>query len=134
MLAFHAQGLAEAVIFARQNEIKTEDLITLINNSALGNPFSKIKGDAILQNNYKAAFALKNIAKDLRLAKEEGLKTPMAETAFKTFQEAEPVLGEEDIIAIIKQISPVNQDSLRSISDLLTSPTVDTDLSFKVAA
>ncbi len=111
LLAFHAQGLAEAVIFARQNEIKTEDLITLINNSALGNPFSKIKGDAILQNNYKAAFALKHIAKDLRLAKEKGLKTPMAEIAFKTFQEAEPALGEEDIIAIIKHISPVNQDS-----------------------
>jgi 3-hydroxyisobutyrate dehydrogenase len=105
LLAFHAQGLAEAVIFARQNEIKTEDLITLINNSALGNVFTKIKGDAIIQNNYKAAFALKNIAKDLRLTKEKGLATPMGEAAFKTFQQAEPVWGEEDIIAIIKHIS-----------------------------
>jgi 3-hydroxyisobutyrate dehydrogenase len=102
LLAFHAQGLAEAVVFARQNEIKTQDLITLINNSALGNPFSKIKGDAIIQDNYKAAFALKHIAKDLRLAKVEGLKTPMGEIAFQTFQQAEPVLGEEDIIAVIK--------------------------------
>ncbi len=108
LLAFHAQGLAEAVVFARQNEIKTEDLITLINNSALGNVFTKIKGDAIIQNNYKAAFALKHIAKDLRLAKEEGLATPMGETAFKTFQQAEPVLGEEDIIAIIKYITSPN--------------------------
>jgi 3-hydroxyisobutyrate dehydrogenase len=108
LLAFHAQGLAEAVIFAHQNNIKTTDLITLINNSALGNPFSIIKGDAIIQNNYKAAFALKNIAKDLRLAKEEGLKTPMGEITFKTFQQAEPVLGEEDIIAIIKYITQLN--------------------------
>jgi 3-hydroxyisobutyrate dehydrogenase len=107
LLAFHAQGLAEAVIFARKNEIKTQDLITLINNSALGNPFSKIKGDAIIQNNYKAAIALKHIAKDLRLAKEEGMSTPMGETAFKTFQQAEPVLGEEDIIAVIKYITPL---------------------------
>jgi 3-hydroxyisobutyrate dehydrogenase len=106
LLGFHAQGLAEAVVFARQNEIRTEDLITLISNSALGNVFSKIKGDAIIQNNYKAAFALKHIAKDLRLAKDKGLSTPMGETVFKTFQEAEPALGEEDIIAIIKQISP----------------------------
>jgi 3-hydroxyisobutyrate dehydrogenase len=104
LLAFHAQGLAEAVVFARQNEIKIEDLITLINNSAMGNVFAKIKGDAIIQNNYKAAFALKNIAKDLRLAKGEGLATPMGETAYKTFQQAEPVLGEEDIIAVIKYI------------------------------
>jgi 3-hydroxyisobutyrate dehydrogenase len=105
LLAFHAQGLAEAVVFARQNNIKTTDLITLINNSALGNSFSKIKGDAIIQNNYKAAFALKHIAKDLRLAKNEGLKTPMGEITFQTFQQAEPVLGEEDIIAVIKLIT-----------------------------
>ncbi|HZK64007.1 MAG TPA: NAD-binding protein [Puia sp.] len=105
----HAQGLAEAVVFARRNEIKTEDLITLINNSALGNAFAKIKGDAIMQDNFKAAFALKHIAKDLRLAKEKGLATPLGETAFETFQQAEPTLGEEDIIAIIKHITPFNE-------------------------
>jgi 3-hydroxyisobutyrate dehydrogenase len=105
LLAFYAQGLAEAVVFARQNGIETKDLITIINNSAMGNVFTKIKGDAIIQQNYKAAFALKNIAKDLRLAKEEGLATPMGEAAYKTFQQAEPVWGEEDIIAIIKEIS-----------------------------
>jgi hypothetical protein len=32
----------------------------------------------------------------------------MGETAFKTFQQAEPVLGEEDIIAIIKYITSLN--------------------------
>ena len=79
LLAFHAQGLAESVLFARRNNIKTEDMITLINNSAMSNVFAKIKGDAIIQNNYKAAFALKNIAKDLRLAKGEGLATPLGE-------------------------------------------------------
>jgi 3-hydroxyisobutyrate dehydrogenase len=105
LLAFHAQGLAEAVVFARNKGIKTEDLITLINNSAIGNVFAKIKGDAILQNNYKAAFALKHIAKDLRLAKQEGLETPMGETAFQTFQQAESILGEEDIISIVKYIA-----------------------------
>jgi 3-hydroxyisobutyrate dehydrogenase len=104
LLAFHAQGLAEAVVLAQRNEINIEDLIALINNSALGNAFIKIKGDAIIQNNYEAAFALKHIAKDLRLAKDIGLATPMGDTVFKTFQQAEPVLGEEDIIAIIKQI------------------------------
>jgi 3-hydroxyisobutyrate dehydrogenase len=102
LLGFHAQGLAEAVIFARQNKIKTDDLITLINNSALGNVFSKIKGEAIIKNNYAPAFALKHIAKDLKLAKDIGLNTPLAEVAFETFQKAAPSLGEEDIIAVIK--------------------------------
>jgi 3-hydroxyisobutyrate dehydrogenase len=104
LLGFHAQGLAEAVVFAGQNKISPEDFITLVNSSALGNVFTKIKGDAIIKNNYQAAFALKHIAKDLRLAKAEGLATPLGEVAFETFQQAEPALGEEDIIAIIKQI------------------------------
>jgi 3-hydroxyisobutyrate dehydrogenase len=103
LLALHVQGLAETVVFARQNNIDTSDLLTLINNSALGNPLIKIKGDAIINSNYKAAFALKHIAKDLRLAKSEGLDTPLANTAIKTFEAAEAGLGDEDIIAVIKQ-------------------------------
>lgn len=105
LLAFHAQGLAEAVVFASENGVATQDLLTLINNSALGNPFMKIKGEAILQDNYQAVFALKHIAKDLRLAKQEGLHTPLAEVVFNTFQQAEPALGDEDIIAIMKHVS-----------------------------
>jgi 3-hydroxyisobutyrate dehydrogenase len=106
LLAFHAQGLAESVVLARQNQINIVNFISLINNGALGNAFIKIKGDAIIQNNYATAFAPKPIAKELRLAKDIGLSTPMRETVFKTFQQAETMLGEEDIIAIIKQINP----------------------------
>lgn len=104
LLSFHAQGLAETVLFAQQSGIKTEDMLNIINNSALGNVFAKIKGDAILNDNYKAAFALKHIAKDLRLAKAEGLNSPLAKIAYQTFQEAEAQHGEEDIIAVIKQV------------------------------
>jgi 3-hydroxyisobutyrate dehydrogenase len=105
LLGIQAQGLAEAVFFAQHNGIKTTDLVTLINNSALGSPFIKIKGEALLSNNFNAAFSLSNIAKDLRLAKSIGLSTPLAEVAYQTFQDAEPALGGEDIIAVYKQIS-----------------------------
>jgi len=104
LLGFHAQGLAEATIFAQRHGIDTGDFMTIMNNSALGNVFGKIKGDAIIGGNYKAAFALKHIAKDLRLAKAEGLDTPLAAAAYTTFQQAEARFGEEDIIAIKKQL------------------------------
>ena len=104
LLGIQAQGLAESVVFAQQNGIKTSDLVTLINNSALGSPFIKIKGEALLNNNFAAAFSLSNIAKDLRLAKDIGLSTPLAEVAYQTFQDAEPALGDEDIIAVYKQV------------------------------
>jgi len=79
--------------------------VTLINNSALGSPFIKIKGEAIVNNNFTALFSLNNIAKDLRLAKDIGLSTPLAEVAYQTFQNAAPAFGDEDIIAVYKQIS-----------------------------
>lgn len=104
LLALYAQGLAETIVFANQNGVKTSDLLELINNAAIGNLFTKIKGDAILQDNFKAAFALKHIVKDLGLAKAEGLSSPLANAAFGTFKNAEAELGEEDIIAIVKAL------------------------------
>jgi len=104
LLGIAAQGLAETVILAKNNGIDPGDLTTLINNSALGSTFGKIKGEAIVNDNYKAAFALKLIAKDLRLAKDIGLSTPLGNTVHQTFQQAETEYGNEDIIAIIKQV------------------------------
>jgi len=104
LLALYTQGLAETVLFANQNGVKTDDLLNLINSAAIGNIFTKIKGDAILAENYKPAFALKHIVKDLRLARDEGISSPLAKTALKTFENAEAEYGEEDLIAVIKAL------------------------------
>lgn len=105
LLSFHALGLAEAINFAKEKGIEPSTLLELINNSALGNPFMKIKGDAILQENYHAVFALKHIVKDLQLAKDAGIDGPLANTALQTFTNAQSELGEEDIISIYKKLS-----------------------------
>ncbi|MBO3271401.1 NAD(P)-dependent oxidoreductase [Hymenobacter defluvii] len=104
LLGFYTQGLAETFLFAQQHGLKLEDMQTIIANGAMGNVFSKIKGEAIMAENYQAAFALKHLAKDLRLAKAEGLNTPLGEVVHDTFQQAEPTLGEEDVIAIMKHL------------------------------
>ncbi|WP_316826174.1 NAD(P)-dependent oxidoreductase [Pedobacter miscanthi] len=104
LLALYTQGLAETVTFANQQGIETVDLLNLINNGAIANIFTKIKGDAIIADNYKPAFALKHIVKDLNLAKAIGLASPLAKTALTTFEAASEKYGEEDLIAVIKQI------------------------------
>ncbi|GAA4196633.1 NAD(P)-dependent oxidoreductase [Pedobacter jeongneungensis] len=104
LLALYTQGLAETVIFANQQGIETEALLNLINNGAIANVFTKIKGDAIVADNYKPAFALKHIVKDLNLAKNIGLGSPLAKTALNTFEAATAKYGEEDLIAVIKQV------------------------------
>lgn len=106
LLAIHAQGLAEATAFAQQNGIKAEDMLAIVNNSALGNVFAKIKGDAIIQQNFKPAFALKLLVKDLGLAQQQGINTPLAQASFATFKSAMEDHGNEDLIAVVKQFLP----------------------------
>lgn len=102
LLAIQTQGFAETISFAEQLGIETADFCTIINNGAMANALLKIKGEALLNKNFKPAFALKHLAKDLRLAKDEGLSAPLSEIALQRFNEAALILGEEDIIAIVK--------------------------------
>ena len=98
------QGLAEIINFSRSKDINTEDLMDILNNSALGSPFIKIKGDAAMQEDYNAAFTLSHLTKDLRLAQEAGLNAPLGNAAYETYRKAEAELGGEDVIAIIKKL------------------------------
>jgi 3-hydroxyisobutyrate dehydrogenase len=104
LLSFHAQGLAEAVLLAKNNGIQPDVLLNLLNNGAMANPFMKIKGEAIINNNYAAAFSLNNIVKDLKLAKDAGLSTPMGEAALNTFSSAAEQYGNDDLIAVMKYL------------------------------
>ncbi|WP_158828116.1 NAD(P)-dependent oxidoreductase [Mucilaginibacter lacusdianchii] len=100
-LGLNLQGLAETVLFAQANGVKTEDMLTIINEGACGNGITKIKSPAILKNEFPAAFALKHLAKDLRLAKEQGLETPLSTPLYNSFKQAQDAgLGDEDVMAI----------------------------------
>lgn len=105
LLGLHIQGLAEAVLFAKKNGISPENMLTIINEGALGNGLSKLKTNSILQEQFPAAFALKHLVKDLGLAKDAGLESALSKSLFKSFEEANlQGLGEEDVMAIIKHI------------------------------
>ena len=77
----------------------------IINNSALGSTFGKIKGEAAINKNYNAAFTLEHLTKDLRLAQNNGFNHPVGNAAYNSFSNAEAELGQEDVIAIIKKLS-----------------------------
>ncbi|MES2278518.1 MAG: NAD(P)-dependent oxidoreductase [Bacteroidota bacterium] len=104
-LAITVQGFTEAILFARQNGIATEQFLDIVNNGAVGSGITKLKSNAILADNYKAAFALKHLAKDLRLAQQQGMHLPAGSAVLSTYQQAEASgLGDEDMIAVIKQL------------------------------
>jgi 3-hydroxyisobutyrate dehydrogenase len=105
LLGLNLQGLAETVLFAKQNGVNTEDMLTIINEGAVGNGITKGKSQAVLNNQFPAAFALKHLTKDLRLAREQGLRSPLSEPLYNSYKEAmEEGLGEEDAMAIMKYL------------------------------
>jgi 3-hydroxyisobutyrate dehydrogenase len=101
LLAFNMQGLAESVLFAKEKGIRPEAMLAVIGESAAANGITKMKSANIVEENYQAAFALKHLAKDLRLALGQGLHTPGGITMHDSFQQAlVNGWGEKDIVAI----------------------------------
>ena len=106
LLGLNLQGLAETVLFAEQQGVAIADMLTIINEGACGNGITKLKSTSILQDNYPAAFALKHLVKDLRLAKETGLDSPLIAPLYNSYLAAqESGLGEEDVMAIKKWLT-----------------------------
>lgn len=104
-LALTLQGLAETVLFAKQQGIKVEDMLRIVNEGACGSAITKLKTPTIVSNEYPAAFALKHMAKDLRLAREQGIDFPLAGPLADTYKRAlDDGLGDEDVMAIIKYL------------------------------
>lgn len=105
-LGITVQGLAEAVIFAQKHGIGPDQLLPLINESAVGSGITKIKTPSVIAGNYPAAFALSLLAKDIRLAREQGLDTPAGVTLGEALNGAvKEGLGGEDMMAIIKHLA-----------------------------
>jgi 3-hydroxyisobutyrate dehydrogenase len=105
LLGLNLQGLAETVVFAEENGIKAQDILTIINEGALANGITKGKTASILNNEFPAAFALKHLAKDLRLAGEQGLRTPLFRPLSNSFEQAvQNGLGEKDVMAILTYV------------------------------
>lgn len=105
LLGVNIQALAETVLFAEQNGISKENMLTIINEGACGNGITKLKTPSILNDTYPAAFALKYLVKDLRLAKGAGLNSPLIDPLFNSFTEAmNEGLGEEDLMAVIRHL------------------------------
>ena len=110
LLAFNVQGLAESVLFARDNGIAPKDMLAVINESALSNVLIRLKTANIENNQYEAAFALKLMAKDLRLAKEQGLHTPGGLALEDSFRDATHEWGEQDMMAILSFLSASGEE------------------------
>ncbi|MFW5821243.1 MAG: NAD(P)-dependent oxidoreductase [Bacteroidota bacterium] len=106
-LGILTHGLAEGVLFARKMGIKPADYLEVINAGGLSSPYTKIKSNLIVDNEYPPAFELRHMAKDLQLALDNQMDSPLGSVVYNTFQEAKVELGEKDLMAVFKYLERI---------------------------
>lgn len=109
MLGLTLQALAEAVVLGDKSGLDTDMLLDMIGDAAVASPIIAMKTPSIRAGDFPAAFPLKHMAKDFRLAveaaKTAGAAVPITQAATKTFAEAEAGgLGDSDIMAVLAQL------------------------------
>ena len=98
-------GLAETVLFAENNGINRTDLLEIINESACGSGASKVKTPLLITEDYKPAFALSLMQKDIMLAKKNGVNFPLTDAIIETYTKAlESGMGNQDVISVINYL------------------------------
>ncbi|WP_134687133.1 NAD(P)-dependent oxidoreductase [Brevibacillus migulae] len=106
LLGITVQGIAETVQYAQNQGIDPKEMLTIINEAAVGSAISRGKTPSILAGEYPAAFPLKHMAKDLRLAHESGALSPLAESVYASYQAAlQAGHGDEDVMAIMRLLN-----------------------------
>ena len=106
MMTVFCEGLA----LAQKAGLESSDLLDVIDSGAIANPMFKMKGAQIAQGNFAAAFPLKHMQKDLRLAVALGdtLGQPLfcASASNETFKRARALgLSDQDFCAVFQAVS-----------------------------
>lgn len=98
-------AFSEGLSLAQKSRLGVDDLLEVLDAGAIANPMFALKGPLMASGEFAAAFPLKHMEKDLRLALElgddleQGLGT--AEAAQESFAQAlQAGLGDEDFSAV----------------------------------
>mmetsp|Transcript_15109 Transcript_15109/g.37833 ORF Transcript_15109/g.37833 Transcript_15109/m.37833 type:complete len:288 (-) Transcript_15109:120-983(-) len=98
-------AFAEAMSLADAGGLQSQDLLDVLDAGAMSNPMFRLKGPAMAQGNYPAAFPLKHQQKDMRLALALGdsldVSMPVAAAANESFKKAKAAgRGDDDFSAV----------------------------------
>jgi 3-hydroxyisobutyrate dehydrogenase-like beta-hydroxyacid dehydrogenase len=109
MLGLTLQALAEAVVLGAKSGLDSNMLLDMIAEAAVASPIIAMKTPSVRAGEFPAAFPLKHMAKDFRLAsaaaQKVGAAVPITRAATETFAQAEANgLGDSDIMAVLAQL------------------------------
>ena len=105
MAAAAAVSLAEAIHLLRANGVDPKVLVQALENNAARSGVVDLKLPCMLDNDYAPRFSVRNMRKDLRLARQAGGEGGLAltETMLRLYEAAcQAGFGEEDFAAVAK--------------------------------
>ncbi|RZC56308.1 hypothetical protein C5167_015165 [Papaver somniferum] len=102
-------AFSEGLVLADRSGLSQQILLDVLDLGAIANPMFKMKGPAMIQNNYSPAFPLKHQQKDMRLAlalgDENAVSMPVAAAANEAFKTARSLeLGDFDFSAVLEAV------------------------------
>ncbi|AGT73906.1 NAD binding domain of 6-phosphogluconate dehydrogenase family protein [Helicobacter pylori SouthAfrica20] len=104
LLAQMGVAYSEALLLAKHLGVDLEQFLQVVSQSGMNSPLFQAKKGMWLQDNYPAAFSLKLMLKDIRLAKNEAgeaIKLPFLFQVQELYSQAEKSgLGEMDMAAV----------------------------------
>ena len=99
------EGLAETMLLADKLGVEKQSLLEIINQSASGSGATKVKTPLLLNDDFRPAFALNLMLKDILLANAEWDGLPVGNTTLDTYQKAaDKGFGDQDVIGIINHL------------------------------
>jgi 3-hydroxyisobutyrate dehydrogenase-like beta-hydroxyacid dehydrogenase len=101
------QVLAEGLVFGEKMGFNADKILEVLDTRGVASPLFHLKGRAMARGDFSRSLALKYVHEQLHIvmnaARLVGLQLPVAEAAYKVYEEAvEDGFGEEDFSAVIK--------------------------------
>jgi 3-hydroxyisobutyrate dehydrogenase len=104
------QGLAETVLLSGKLGVDRKDMLEIINKSASGSGATKVKTPLLLEENYKPAFSLNLMLKDVLLAQGAGAHFPFTDVLVSTYKAAQDAgFGGDDVIGVINYLKDLDK-------------------------
>lgn len=104
----------EGFTLGKRGGLSGEAILEVLTSGALASPLLRLKGEAVLKENFEPLFSLKHMAKDVHLAVEASerkeFEAPISRLLGGLFQEAQRRgFGEEDYAALIKVFGVIGE-------------------------
>ncbi|XP_043706918.1 glyoxylate/succinic semialdehyde reductase 1 isoform X1 [Telopea speciosissima] len=102
-------AFSEGLVLSDRSGLSQQTLLEVLELGAVATPMFKMKGPAMIQNNYAPAFPLKHQQKDMRLAlalgDENAVSMPVAAAANEAFKKARNMgFGDHDFSAVYETV------------------------------